>query len=462
MDPAAIVETAAPSAAIPRRAVAMRLVVCALALAPIAIAVIQLGRIHPDEVYQYLEPAWFRVHGYGVLAWEWRVGLRNWAAPILLSWMLRLAGALGLSDPRAYRAVVALPQLVLHGAALFAVFRFARRRTGERQALLACAAFALAMPVLLFAGRTLGESLSGDLLVLAAEALDRDEPRAAGVGGFWLGLAVVARYGSAVFVLAALGWLAARRRWRALAFCVLAGTAVALGLGALDWVSWGRPFHSLIAYLDFNVFSGEAARRFGRQPASFYFLPLVYWTPLWVWPALVPAFRKERAPLASVMGLAYLVAICVTAHKEERFLYPAIVLLLLDAAPVCAAFVLARKRALAIAAALVVSVLDLAPFEKAPELRGDQLRAIVQAGRGAHGLLIVNEGVWGAGGFFYLGAQIPWVTCDFARDYNFQRAIRDGRFDRAVTFEGRELDALEASGFRRVGEVGRETILSRP
>ena len=462
MDPALIIETAAPPSAIPRRALAVKFALCALALVPIAIAVVQLGRIHPDEVYQYLEPAWFRVHGYGVLAWEWKVGLRNWAAPILLGWMLRLAGVLGLNDPRAYRVVVALPQLVLHAAALFAVFRFARRRTSETGALLAALAFALAMPVLLFAGRTLGESFSGDLLVLAAEAIDRDEPRAAAVGGVWLGLSVVARYGSAVFVLVALVWLAARRRWRALGFCVLAGVAVALGLGALDWATWGRPFHSLLAYLQFNVFSGGAARSFGRQPGDFYFWPLVRWAPFWIWPALVLAFRKERAPLASVMALVYLAAISLTPHKEERFLYPAIALLLLDAGPAAAAAVLASRRALALVAVLCVLALDLWPFHYAPELRGDQLRALVQAGRGAHGVLIVNEGLWGAGGFFYLGAQIPWVTCDFARDYNFQRAIRDRRFDRAITFEGRALDALAAAGFRRVGQVGRETILARP
>ncbi|HEX8537633.1 MAG TPA: mannosyltransferase, partial [Cystobacter sp.] len=43
-----------------------------VALLPALLAVAQLGRIHPDEVYQLLEPAWFRAHGYGVLAWEWR------------------------------------------------------------------------------------------------------------------------------------------------------------------------------------------------------------------------------------------------------------------------------------------------------------------------------------------------------------------------------------------------------
>ena len=39
-------------------------------------AVLQLGRLHPDEVFQFLEPANVQAFGYGTLAWEWDAGLR--------------------------------------------------------------------------------------------------------------------------------------------------------------------------------------------------------------------------------------------------------------------------------------------------------------------------------------------------------------------------------------------------
>src|SRR5438874_466098 len=83
-----------------------RVLFCLMAVAPGALAVLQLGRLHPDEVYQYLEPAYFRVHGYGVAAWEWNVGLRNWAYPLLLAALLRLCTWLGIDHPLAYRAVL--------------------------------------------------------------------------------------------------------------------------------------------------------------------------------------------------------------------------------------------------------------------------------------------------------------------------------------------------------------------
>ncbi|HET9452518.1 MAG TPA: mannosyltransferase, partial [Aggregicoccus sp.] len=180
-----------PAQGVLARAGLLRLALAAGALLPALVAVGQLGRLHPDEVYQFLEPAWFRAHGYGVLAWEWREGLRNWALPLVASWVLRLAALLGLDHPLAYRALLALPQAALHAAVLLAVHRYARRRVGPGPALLSTALVALYAPVLVFAGRTLGESFSAAFLVLALVALEdgAGRPRSAGLaGGAWLGL----------------------------------------------------------------------------------------------------------------------------------------------------------------------------------------------------------------------------------------------------------------------------------
>src|SRR5690606_13575973 len=92
------------------------------------LAVVQLGRWHPDEVYQFLEPAFFKVHGFGTRAWEWNVGLRNWAIPLVLAGLLEACRALGIDHPQAYRAVLALPQVVLNVAMMLAVWRLCERR----------------------------------------------------------------------------------------------------------------------------------------------------------------------------------------------------------------------------------------------------------------------------------------------------------------------------------------------
>src|SRR5215467_688733 len=145
---------------------------------PALTAVLQLGRIHPDEVYQWLEPAFYRARGYGVLSWEWSRGIRNWAIPIVFAWVLKLCAAIGISNPRIYRAVLEIPQYLLHVAMLAAVFRYSARRVGLQWAMLATAAVALCEPIIVFAGRTMGESFSAAFLVIAIAALDEPGPRA--------------------------------------------------------------------------------------------------------------------------------------------------------------------------------------------------------------------------------------------------------------------------------------------
>ncbi|MCY1033184.1 glycosyltransferase family 39 protein [Corallococcus sp. BB11-1] len=448
----------------------------AVALVPIVVAVRELGRIHPDEVFQALEPAWWRVHGYGVLAWEWREGLRNWAFPGVLAAFLKLAAVLGITDPRVYRGVVAIPQFALHAWSLWAVYRFAARRAGPSGGALAVLLLGLCGPVLLFAGRTLSESISASFLLVAMEALDRPDTGTAGgtrraglLGGLALGLAVVARYPAALFVLAALGWLLFARRWRLLAFTCGGGAGVALALGLLDQATWGSPFHSFLAYVRFNVLSDEAASAFGASPPGFYAEPLLRAVPLWAWAALPLSvgtlLRWRTVSLPLTCAAVYTAVLLATPHKEERFLYPALVLGLLAAASQVAAALMCLQRPVLrgnlTVLALILGFVNARGYPS-QDLRRDQLRAIVQATRGdATGLLIVNEGLWGSGGFFYIGRKIPWRTCDWPHDAAFQASMRDRAFNRAVTFEGRALPELQAAGFRVIRQVERETILVR-
>ncbi len=445
----------------------------AVALAPGMIAVLQLGRIHPDEVYQVLEPGWYRVYGYGVLAWEWRDGIRNWAAPMVVSGMLRVARLLGITHPQGYRALIELPQTALHVWMLLATYRFASRRAGHTGGLLATLLLGLYGPVLVFGGRTMSESFSAPFLVVALEALDRRErPERAGLlAGMALGLAVVARYGSAVFVAAALLWLVLAGRWRVLAFTCMGGLAAALGLGALDWATWGSPFHSFFAYLRFNVLTDGAAQSFGAHPRGFYVPVFLTAFPAWAWVALplgLAALRQRLAfSLPVFCAAAYLLAVTSTAHKEERFLYPALVLLLLGAAPALAAWLLETFRSPKLrggtAAVALATGLASGSFYPPFDLRGHEFHAIIAAtqDKRATGLLLVGEGVWGAGGFFYMGRNMPWLTCDYATDPAGQHALLNRVFNRAITVDGRSLPELQAAGFRVVKEFGPQTLLVR-
>jgi hypothetical protein len=65
-----------------------------LALAIRVAAAVWPNVIYPDEVFQYLEPAWRMLGHDGVLTWEWREGIRGWFLPTLLAGPVALGDAI--------------------------------------------------------------------------------------------------------------------------------------------------------------------------------------------------------------------------------------------------------------------------------------------------------------------------------------------------------------------------------
>jgi phosphatidylinositol glycan class B len=382
-----------------------------IAVAVSLLPVVQLGRMHADEVYQWLEPAFARAHGFSDLGWEWQVGIRNWAVPLLFSWLLRLGMAIGLDHPVAARALLAIPHVLLTWLMLGAVRRWVGRRLDSDRALVAVWLLGTYGLFILFAGRSMAETYSAAALVLAVENVDSRKAFAAGV---WMGLAIVFRYPSMVIVAGiALGLVIWQRDlfWRAL----LGGAIVVALLGALDWVTWGRPYHSLIAYLEFNVFSTKGVDAFGAYPIS-HLLPYVWRIAPWILAGAFWSLRKHLDGKAVILPVAlYVAALLVTPHKEGRFLYPAILLLALVALPGWLALIDSvmrpRWRAGLLVGSFLISPSSYFLFQKS--LRGDLFWAVVRAGQQADvtGLLVVGEDRWGVGGYFFIGKKIPYDVC---------------------------------------------------
>src|SRR5579872_4934988 len=70
--------------------------------------------IHPDEIFQYLEPAWRLLGHDGIVTWEWRYGIRGWFLPTLLAGPVALGdlvapdGAGAFVVPRLFAALASL------------------------------------------------------------------------------------------------------------------------------------------------------------------------------------------------------------------------------------------------------------------------------------------------------------------------------------------------------------------
>lgn len=288
-------------------------------------ALTDAGIYWPDEIYQSIEPAHRLVFGYGMVAWEFIDGARNWALPGLLAGLLQLSKGLGGDTPFVYLPVVKTFFAVLSACTALGIYRLAR--TYEATPLAAsvgAATFSLSAVTMYFGPRAMSEvvcalpAVFGLALTLQREA----RARTLVLGASLLGLAVLARLQMGIFCIGALGILLGRRHFSnaRLVFGILLVWAFLFGL--LDALTWGHWFHSARQYLQFNLVEGKSSM-FGTDTADYYaryafssmgVLALVMaWASLW-------ASRKALGLF--LIAVSFFLLHTIIPHKELRFLYP--------------------------------------------------------------------------------------------------------------------------------------------
>jgi hypothetical protein len=227
----------------------------------VGFALAQAGMYCPDEIYQYLEPAWHRLHGFGVLTWEYEVGARNWILPGWYGALMQVGEAFGLHGWKLQR-FLGLHDALLSLLLIPAGFRLGRAAGDERLSVLVGCALALFPLFAYLAPHTLSDN-HGLLLVTWAYALWLERRRPFLVG-LLLSAAFAARYALVAFApVVFVAQLRERRELKPMAIGFAVGLAA---LAAVDTLTWGGPFHSLIAFVRAN---GGGAQ-WGAAPAWYY------------------------------------------------------------------------------------------------------------------------------------------------------------------------------------------------
>jgi GPI mannosyltransferase 3 len=303
-------------------------VVCSVALFIRLAAAISLPSIAwPDEIFQTLEQAHRLVFGYGIVPWEFRDGARSWIFPGVLAAAMELGRPFGaLGHLRAAQILLGLLSIVPVGVA----FAWVPRRHGVAAAIAASLTCAIWFELVYFSTRSLNEVAAAHVMVAALFLGSGEElgNRRLLLAGLAFGLAVALRIQLAPAVAAALAVTGGRswRRWRLL----LAGAAITvLGAGLLDLATWSGPFSSFWLNFRYNVIEGNSVK-FGVQPWHGYVTRL---SGVWSWGALLvvglAAIGAIRQPAAAAFTVVAFVTHSALAHKEYRFVYPAIVVAVL-------------------------------------------------------------------------------------------------------------------------------------
>ena len=277
---------------------------------------------YPDEIFQTQEMGHRLAFGNGVIAWEWRDGIRSYVFPFLLSLIMRLAAGLGAGSS-GYLAAIAITMSALSLSVVWFCFEWARRYAGANAGLIAGASAAVWFLLLFFSPKTFTEVLATDFLLPGIFLGTRREhlnEKWLLLSGMLLGLSAALRpqfTPTILFVAAWICWPDLRRRLPAMAGAILVPLIV---FGVADAFTLSYPFASFFRYIWVNVGEGKS-KQFGTEPWYFFLGKLV----LYCWPFLVPAILGLRkSPLLGWVLLVLVGSHSVLAHKEFRFIYAAV------------------------------------------------------------------------------------------------------------------------------------------
>lgn len=387
------------------------------------------GLLWPDEYYQSLEPAHRAVFGYGWQAWEFLEGARHWTLPGLIAAVMKLSGA-------QYLAAVELMFCLAGVATGFAVYALARAQAADPlHAAVGAVAFWCMGFAVYCAPRAMGETLSA-LPVTLAFALLLSSPQRWKLllAGALLSLAVGLRLQNGIFCLGAL-WLVWRQR-SGLGWLLASLVAGALVYGGIDWLTWGRPFHSALVYLRFNVLEGKSSD-FGTAPVFFYAARLVTAEGLTVVPLVALAVRSWAVRREVLwVSLAFLLVHSFIPHKELRFIFPLLPLLAAQAA-----VGLTRAPRWAMGAVVALSLASLATFQtltfgrlgisnpprelSALDYMGAPNRLLKRATtqNDLCGLKLFDLENWRTGGYAYLHQRVPMYRRDQSAEGRYNYAL---------------------------------------
>jgi GPI mannosyltransferase 3 len=454
--------------------------------------------LHPDEYFQYLEPAWWQLSGVGIEAWEWRDGIRSWVLPAYNGGWLAALRALGLPDGPPLVWALRVHWALVNTALAYVAYRggtaVSRRLAGVHtpsddyaggaEGGLVAALLVATFPLLvIYAGHTLSELPSMFCLVaglvltleLTEQGVERASPaslrKAAWIGAL-LSLGACLRIASAPLVLIAPAWLLLTGRVRAWAWLCAGALVPALVFAAADRITWGSWAHSYVAYLRFNLLEGRAAN-FGTEPPLFYVGQLGARLPYGLVLLLLPALYGLRATWPFVASaLLNVVYLSTQPHKEERFMIAVWAFLLIPAGGVLGrALAALRARASGAAPSLVARAAywgvglalpllvagDGALHAGGRTWRPEPHRIDAQAWlsrRPGRTFVLVDEPFYGGGGVWLggLAPQIRFAPALLANPLMSHAIVRTG--------SAREREAA-AAGFRRVHQVDEFVVLER-
>jgi hypothetical protein len=288
---------------------------------------------YPDEIFQTLEPAFERITGFGIQAWEYEAGIRPLFLPELLSMPLRLLLSLARGDTQVYTLLTKILLACWSTTIPLAVYAVIKKTSANtdrarRWALLTGLVAALWFELLYIAPRALNEALALNFLASTYLILDKARSFKAysskkellyATVGCLLVLAVATRPHLLVLTPFALHWLYSTKRWERNR--ILFGSLITLfALGTHEYAHTGYFMHSYLRYIELQL-TTPISNVFGTQPLLYYFKALVATSGVLLLPSLI-TLGNAKSRIWWFILIVFVASHSLIDHKELRFMLP--------------------------------------------------------------------------------------------------------------------------------------------
>lgn len=289
---------------------------------------------HPDEIFQYLEPAHRLIFGYGTVPWEYRYGMRSWLVPLLVAPLMALGHFIAPTGILYAKLPVLLS--VASGLSITWSAWTIGRRMGPQHGLIASFAVAIWFEQIFFSTHLLTEVLAAGCIIPAAALLTLKNPSARHwlSAGFLLGLAFILRFQYAPPIALLLLWTSIshlRRCWLPIA---AGGFAALIPSITADIAVNQVPFSWIIENFKQNIILNRSSHYGVDGPTAYISLIWQYWgwaaVPLFL--LLLPRRVIENNRVLFWVAILNLVVHSTIAHKEYRFIFLTVTILVIIAA----------------------------------------------------------------------------------------------------------------------------------
>lgn len=294
-------------------------------------AYFSLGHLHPDEYYQILEFAAYKLHinsPYG-LTWEFYDQIRPTLQVWLVVYLYELVAYFTLPNPF---FITFLTRIMSGGLSLVAIYFFIQTFINELDTPRKQQWFVL---LSLFSWlavfnsiRYSSENISAKIFIIALCMIISPQWRKSFLHylfyGVILGLSFVVRYQVGFMILGLILWLLIINRL-AIKYCValIIGIIVAIGIGYIsDYYFYGNAVCTPWNYFIANIIQDKAST-FSQDPWYFYLsiAGFVPYGPLFIVASLYFMWARPKHVATWIM-LPFILVHLIIAHKEPRFLTP--------------------------------------------------------------------------------------------------------------------------------------------